>query len=356
MLEPSQQIQSTALIAYTSGSTSRPKGVMHSQQQLLANSQSIIDFFQLNSDIKSLSAGLDFNGMLSSIILTTLFIGGTAVISEAKNAVETLDEICEHKINMLFQIPSYYFDLIKAAQLKTLKTTALRFCFMGGDTSTPILFEKFYHAFHLQLISAMGMTETLFQSSMLENDTHPIGSAGKPLPGVVFKIIDPDTQKDLPSNQPGELLIQSAALTLGYWKNIAATKEAIQSGWLYSGDIGYLDEKGYFWFLSRRKNIVVIQGNNIAPSEVEKVLCQYPFVEMAVVIGYAIDQQDNALCAFITEKKAGAVIVKDLLTYASSQLADYKVPSKVYVLDQLPRNARHKIDRTALKNLLDNDH
>tara|TARA_R110000868_G_C10971070_1_gene769935 strand:- start:5213 stop:6658 length:1446 start_codon:yes stop_codon:yes gene_type:complete len=343
------EIDTTALISFTSGSTAKPKGVMHTQRHIIENCLATQQHFKLDDDVVAQCSSLDFNASFCSILLTVIFVGGTVVIAQSHDADRKLNEIIEHSVTFMFCVPNNCYHLIQAATQRATIKHKLQYCLIGGDASSPELFEHFHQVFGFNLTAGMGMTETLFQCCAPAGDITHIGSAGQPIGDVKFKIIDDNGDK-LPANEKGELLIHSPSLTSGYWQNSEATNTAIKAGWLHSGDIGYLDNDNYFYFLDRKKNIIVVEGDNVTPSEVETILRAHPAIAQVAVIGKPTHKETEAVWAYVNLTPNTTVTEIELIEYASQQLADFKVPTHIVILDQLPTNARGKIDRLALKS------
>ena len=218
--------EAVALISYTSGSSAKPKGVMHAQQQLIANSKAVIKRFNLTTDTVTLVSGLDFNASFSSFLVSTLFAGGTVVISQAENMTERLEEISKHQITFIFAVPSSCHQLLEAKEQKPQTQHNLVHFVIGGDQYSKDLFDRFHQAFGLYLTVGMGMTETLYQCSMDPCSNNKVGSVGKAMPGVKLKIID-ENGHNLPANEVGELCISTPCMMLGYWHNPIATQKKL---------------------------------------------------------------------------------------------------------------------------------
>jgi long-chain acyl-CoA synthetase len=341
-----------ALISYTSGSSAKPKGVMHAQQQLIANSNAVIKRFNLTADTVTLVSGLDFNASFCSFLVTTLFVGGTVVISQTNNMAERLAEISKHHITFIFSVPSVCQQLIEAKEHQPDTTHQLTYFVIGGDQYSTDLCKRFYQTFGLHLTVGMGMTETLYQCSMTPSSNKKIGSVGTAMPDVKLKIIDEEGNA-IGTNEPGQLCIQSPCMMLGYWQNNTATQAALKDNWLHSGDVGYLDQEGYFWFVDRMKNIILVDhyGQNVSPSEVESVLRLHPTVTDAAVVGKQVDN-NGVVCAFVILEADSKTDQQELIDFTKEKLAAYKTPKQIVFLDELPKNARGKLDRKALKKLL----
>ena len=154
---------------------------------------------------------------------------------------------------------------------------------------------------------------------------------------------------DVPEGETGEILVKSDGLTIGYWEDPQATAGALRDGWFHTGDLGRRDEAGYYWFVGRRKEIIVRGGSNISPLEVEAVLSQHPAVHEVGVVGAPHPSLGEIVAAFVVLKDGAAATEKDLRQFAAGRIADYKIPERVTLLADLPRGLTGKVQRKTLR-------
>jgi o-succinylbenzoate---CoA ligase len=196
-----------------------------------------------------------------------------------------------------------------------------------------------------------GMTETASQIVTLgaEDMLRKLGSAGKPLFPSQLKIFKNDSETN--PGQEGEIVVKGPNVTKGYYKRIDATNDAIQDGWLYTGDIGYVDEEGFLYVLDRRKDLIISGGENIYPAEIESVLLSHSKISEAGVTGLADETWGQVPIAFIVVREN--ISIQDVITFCQEHLAGYKVPRKVFIVEKLPRNASNKLLRRDLIKLIE---
>jgi len=163
-----------------------------------------------------------------------------------------------------------------------------------------------------------------------------------------LRLVD-EEDRDVPEGGVGEILVQSESMTIGYWDDPEATAALLRGGWLHTGDLGRRDDAGYYWFVGRRKEIIVRGGSNISPLEVEAVLCQHPAVLEVAVVGVPHPSLGETIAAFVVLKGGAVVAEAELRDFAAEKMANYKLPEQVTFLDDLPRGLTGKVQRTTLK-------
>lgn len=344
-----------ASIFYTSGTTAKPKGVVHTHEQIMANIQNVSILFGINSHDRFLTPGaLDFNANICSIVLPCAYNNATLILLRCFDENKVFEAIAEKKVTIVFMVPSRYTQLIAYAKKHHPFSHTLRFSVTGGDAPPEGLFEDFKKCFQAPLCLGMGMTETLYQTHNLSTSAEKQGSVGLPLNDIKLKIVD-ESNNALPAEKTGELLIKSPAGFLEYWGHPEATAETLKEGWVYSGDLGYLDSDGYLWLQGRKKDIIIREGDNISPMEVERVIRSYAGIADAAVFGMADKKYGSSIHAFIVTNKNADVNLDQLKTYLESQLADYKVPQTIHIIDSLPVNKRGKLNRFEIIKLYESN-
>jgi long-chain acyl-CoA synthetase len=174
------------------------------------------------------------------------------------------------------------------------------------------------------------------------------GSVGKPIPNVELSIRD-DAGKALPVGDVGEICIRGGNVMLGYWNQPEETAKVLRDGWLYTGDVGYCDAEGYYFITDRKKDMLLVNGINVYPREIEEVIYQFPGVKEAAVVGLPDPRRGEQPVAFVAPAEGQVLDERALLQFIRAKLADYKVPKNVVFMPALPRNATGKILKTALR-------
>ncbi len=339
-----------AFIIYTSGTTGRPKGAMLSHGNLLCNVEScrqVLETVALDRFVVLLPMFHSF--MLSVGILLPMTTGCSVVLVKSlhppKNVIQ---EIVARQATILPAIPQFFRALANA---QVPAGMPIRLCISGAAPLPGEILKEFNEKFHVPLIEGYGLSEASPVVSL-----NPIrgpwkaGSIGVPIPGVEVSVQD-DAGAILPAGQVGEICVRGGNVMQGYWNQPEETAKTIRDGWLLTGDIGYRDDDGYFFITDRKKDMLLVNGINVYPREIEEVIYQFAGVKEAAVIGQTDPRKGEHPVAFVAAKEGVTLDEKALLHFIRSRLADYKVPRRITVLPALPRNATGKILKTALRQL-----
>jgi long-chain acyl-CoA synthetase len=252
------------------------------------------------------------------------------------------DACVEQKITLMLAIPSMYNLILRARDLAWAEKTHLRLCVSGGEVLPRGVADRFEDVFCRPLLNGYGMTETSPVLSLNVPWANKPGSVGRPIPGVDIKIVDDDDQ-EVPTNTEGEIVARGPNVMAGYLNHDAYTAERYTAdGFFRTGDLGLLDDDGYLFIRGRKKEIIIISGENVSPAEIEAVLLSHPMVADAAVIGVDHDTRGEAPVAFVTGRRFHTLTAKDLKHYCRERMANFKVP----------RNAMNKILKRALPALL----
>ncbi|MGY6215258.1 class I adenylate-forming enzyme family protein [Methylolobus aquaticus] len=342
-----------AAILYTSGSTSRPKGVVYTHGTLSASNRIQTAAWQLDPhDIQLITLSFAHAAALSTQLLPSLALGGTSVLLDAPTPGETVAAIRAHGCTRLVMLPAVLADLVDHLEHQPADLRSLRSAVAGGDIVPQRVQELFHQSTGLEISEVWGMTECLGSINNPPFGSKVPGSIGRPAPEVSVKLIDPDGQEVADGNE-GEILIRSPALTVGYWNNPAATAAAIVDGWLHTGDLARRDPDGVYWFLGRRKEIIVRGGSNISPLEVEEVIAQHPAVLRVGVVGFPDARLGQIVVAGVMlDADQPSPSEDELRQFSRERIATYKTPERIHFLPELPLNPVGKVDRHRLLALL----
>jgi long-chain acyl-CoA synthetase len=285
--------------------------------------------------------------MLTVGVLLPLLVGGSMVVVKSlhqpKNIVQ---EIIAHEATILPCIPQFFRALANAHLPGNLP---LRICISGGAPLPVEILREFNQKMSVPLLEGYGLSEASPVVSM-----NPLkgpwkeGSIGVPIPGVVVSVQN-DAGQILGPKETGEICVRGGNVMLGYWNQPQESAKVLRNGWLLTGDIGHQDWDGYFYITDRKKDMLLVNGINVYPREIEEILYQVPGVKEAAVIGVPDARRGEQPLAFIATTEGSSLEEKAVLQFVRERLADYKVPRKVVFMPALPRNATGKILKTALR-------
>jgi long-chain acyl-CoA synthetase len=334
-----------AAILYTSGTTSRPKGVMHSHESLIQTARAMhqmrLDQDQVAVVMSSMTHMVGF-GM---VFLSGLLNGATVVITRPFDFRGVLEAYGRWGCTYTVGLPVMFHGLLQAQTEMPQDMASGRFYFSGGDSASPALQEAFQAAFG-PVCEAYGMTEIAPAAWNCPGHVR-VGSIGQPGEGVAFRLVDSDDH-DVKSGDVGEICVRGPHLMIGYWQDPDATTAAVRNGWFHTGDLARCDVDGFYWFAGRKKEIIIRGGSNISPQEVEAVLYQHPAVGEVGVVGRQDHVWGEVVVAFVALRSGQAVTEAELIAFARERLADYKIPVSVIFRAELPKGPTGKIQRRAL--------
>ncbi len=348
---PEIHLEDHQLIFYTSGTTGRPKGAIHTHESTLWNSaDQIISLGLQSSDIHLTVAPLFHVGGLNDLNICMFHMGGTVVLRERFDARETLETIQKEKITTLFAVPSMVHMILEMPDIDSYDTGSLRIVFTGGAPFPVVTIRKFFKHFRANFIQAYGLTEGISVSTFLEPEKaiEKIGSIGKPFYGVELRVVN-EQGKDVAPGEIGEIIQKGTHVMKGYWNLPEATRETLRDGWLHTGDLARVDEDGYIYIVDRKKDMIISGGENIYPAEIEQVLYSYPKILEAAVIGTPDEKWGETVKAVVVLKPALQASEQEIIDFCKSHMASYKKPTSVEFVSALPRNPSGKVLKTELR-------
>lgn len=344
---------------YTSGTTGQPKGVLCRHKGL-----SLTRFQEYSwADYPNWQGGTLVSAMPSfhiggmSWILTGLFRQATCVLTSDASASNITRLMMEHRAERTFAVPTVVRAMVDEIRAAGLSMPWLETIFYGAAPISPSLLADAIGTLGCSFGQFFGMTEITGSATFLAPADHDLGnprllgSVGKPFPGVDLEIRDPDG-KPVPRGVAGEIWTRSPTIMREYWRRPDATAEVLQDGWYRSGDGGYHDEEGYLFLTDRIKDMIVSGGENVYPGEVEEALRRFPEVYEVAVVAIPHERWGEAVAALVECRPGTDLDVAALLDFARTQVAPYKCPKRVAVVETLPRTASGKIQRAAARKLL----
>ena len=338
-----------AAILYTSGTSGKPKGVMLTHENLRSNIEASAEHIELTRADCFLGVLPQFHSFgLTALTILPLAVGSKIVYTARFIPKQIVDLFRKHKPDIFMGIPQMYSALLTAKDAGPDDFKSLRLAVSGGGPLPMATFDKFRERFDVAIHEGYGLTETSPVVSMNQLNQHRIGSVGRLIPGCSACVID-DHGKKLPAGEEGEIALAGPNIMKGYYKQPELTAEVIRDdGYFITGDWGKLDEDGYLYITGRKKEMLIIGGENVFPREIEEVLDRHETVAASAVIGREDPVRGELPIAYVEMVEDATFDEGALRAYCRQHLAGFKVPREILLIDKLPRNPTGKILRREL--------
>ena len=337
-----------AVLLTTSGTTGQPKFVIHTLATLVKIAESL-GHWDLNAgDVAAIECPMvHASGCFT--MLACIWLGVPFVLFERFDPGTVLDGIESQRCTWIVGLPFMFSALLRGQQARARKVDSLRTCLVGGDVCPPQLQEQFGSVFGVPLRTVWASTEA---TGSLTYGLEP-GPVSRVLNGAEVRLVD-DGRVPVPVGELGEMILRAPNVSIGYWAGPGLIEGAPEDGWFYTGDVMRQDGKGNLWFVSRKKHLIVRGGSNISPVEVEQVLTSHPAVRDAAVVGVPDPELGERVAGFIqlVSTNPQNINLKNIRSYLAERLADYKIPEKLKIVSEIPRNALGKVDRKLLLSLV----
>ena len=331
-----------AVLLTTSGTTGRPKFVAHTPATLSAIADSFLHLGLDEEQVAINAVPMMHVGGLATFLGCVRF-GMPMVLFERFDPDALLDAIEPNQCSWLIGVPLMYSALLRSQRMRPRRVDTMRFCLVAGDVCPPQLQEDFLEMFGVPLRSFWGSTETF---GTFTYGLQP-GPVSRPTPGTRFRLVD-NKGESAPRGEVGELLVRGPSVAVGYW-SAPSQVNGLSDGWFHTGDLMREGEEHEFWFVSRKKDLIIRGGSNVSPIEVERVLLTHPAVCDAAVIGIPDEILGQRVVGVVKlADNSSKSALGDILAHAKERLADYKVPERLDAVDEIPRNALGKIERKLL--------
>ncbi len=343
-----------AVFIYTSGTTGKPKGAVLSHKNLLTNCRQIQDVLQFTRDDNLLCVLPLFHSFAGTVCQNaSLYCGCRFTCVEQFQPARVLDAIEKSGVTIFPGVPAMYAAIIQFASDRPEALARVRLCVSGGAPMPVALLDAFEKRFNTIIVEGDGPTECSPVTSVNPPDgIRKVGTIGLPLNGVEMRIFD-DNDNEVPVGQVGEIVVRGGNVMLGYHNQPEATAEAMRNGWYHTGDLGTVDEDGYFTIVDRKKDMLIVGGINVYPREIEELLYTHPAIADAAVIGAADPLRGDEVVAVVSLKPGAALTAREVRDFCRASLANYKVPRRVIFRKELPRNTTGKVLKRLLRKEMD---
>lgn len=341
-----------AHILYTSGTESRPKGVMLTHKNIISEYVStIIDGGMTEDDVAIHALPLFHSAQLHCFLGPYVYLGGSGVILEQATPSLMLESVERWKATQLFCPPTVWIALLRSPEFASRNLSSLKKCYYGAAIMpVEVLKELNERLPGAQFYNFYGQTEVAPLATVLKpsEQIRKAGSAGKPSLNVETKIVD-DAGNEVPRGSIGEIVHRTSHAMLGYYRDPEKTQAAFEGGWFHSGDLGIMDEEGFITVVDRKKDMINSGGENVASREVEEMIYQHPKVSEVAVIGVPHPFWIEAVTAVVVPKTGESLTSEEMLAFCKDRLSSFKAPKFVVIAENLPRNPSGKILKRELR-------
>jgi len=353
---PEMQDDDVAVIIFTSGSTGAKKGVMLTHKNLIANTASIIEYLNLDETDRICVVLPFFYCYGASLLHTHLRVGGSLVLNQKPFLSSIMKDIDTYACTGLAGVPSTYQILINKTPFLQQKLPSLKyFTQAGGQLPNRYIKILADHFPQKKFYVMYGATEATARLSYLPPELviTKMGSIGKGIPGVTLAVLDENGSPVKPS-ETGEIAARGDNIMKGYYHDPEGTGAMVKNGWLYTGDLATIDDEGFIYVVGRSKNIIKSGGYRISPNEIENEILSCEKFKGCVVFGVPDEMMGEAVVAVIQTSNTAdhSILRSEVLTYCNKRLPSYKVPKKVFFIDEFPLNSSNKLDMARLKEIV----
>jgi long-chain acyl-CoA synthetase len=277
--------------------------------------------------------------------------GGKAVLLNSFQVETILASIEKYRANTMAGVPTMYVFMLLYPEPRKYDLSSMKYWISGAAPLALETWKKFKEVYGFEIIEGWGLTEAGANNSVNPFEgLRKVGSIGLPMKGTEVRIVDQE-ENMLPPGKEGEIVIRGPMLMKGYWKKPEETAEVLKDGWLHTGDIGYMDEDGYFWITDRKKDLIIKAGENISPRVIEEVLFGHPKVSEAAVIGIKDGVYGEDIKAFVILKPGQNATPTEIIEYCRTKLSSFLVPKEVVFNKALPKNLVGKVLKKELRKL-----
>ena len=345
---PGPAPEDVAAVLYTSGTTGKPKGVMLTHGNVMATAYAKTEHVPIEPGERALCVlPLFHSGGLNDLAFPCIYRGATIILRQRFSASEFWDCVERYEVNAIYIVPTMWNILLKAPEADRVDTSSLRFGVSGAAPIPPEQLRECEERFGIPILEGYGSTENTGAITVNQLGKTKWGSVGTALPGFDVRIFD-DDGRSLPPEQVGEIVVKADTVMKGYLNKPEATAETIRNGYLYTGDVGYLDKEGYLYIVDRKKEVIIRGGVNVFPKEIEHVIATYPKVDTVAVIPEPDEKYGQVAKACIVLKRGETATEEEIRAFCEQKMASYKVPEHIVFRESLPLNAVGKVAKRDL--------
>ncbi len=350
------KLDDTAVLIYTSGTTGKPKGAMLSNRNILSNADSGRQTIRVTHKDRVIVFLPMFHSFTFTIgVILPLYIGASIVIIKSLQPFSNIfKQTLMKRVTIFFGVPDVYNALARAKlPWYFMWFNRIRAFISGAAPLQPKTLDAMAQKFkRATLLEGYGLSEASPAVCINTFEKQKAGSVGTALPGYEMKIVD-ENMNELPHGEIGDIIVRGENVMQGYWKRPEATAETIVNGWLLTGDMGYMDEESFLFIVDRKKDLIISKGINIYPREIEDAIDGHPHVKASAVVGIFDEKSGEIPIAYVElEEEVEALDEAGLKKHLRSQLANFKLPKQIHVIEELPKNATGKVLKRVLKEQL----
>ncbi len=354
---PGHSADDVSTVLYTSGTTGRPKGALLTHRNILSNALAATEVIHITGKDRFVVFLPLFHSFTYTVCVILPLITGAMIslLPSVRPFNRVVKSLIVDRITLFVAIPTVYKILAERNMPFFVKFLLnLRLCVSGAAPLPVKVIDEFERAFKVPLLEGYGLTEAapVVSFNPLEKDKRKPGTVGLPLPGIQVKVVD-DNGQEFPPGVAGELIVKGPNVMQGYLNKPEETSKAIRDGWLYTGDIASIDRSGHIRIIDRKKDMIIVDGLNVYPYEVEEALCRHPAVQDCSMIGVPHEHEEGKELPimYVVHKEGTQATPKMLRDYLSEHVAHYKIPRRFIMTEDLPRTATGKIMKKELRKL-----
>lgn len=343
-----------AILQYTGGTTGVAKGAMLTHYNLMANLTQLVELVQQPPDREHVFLALLPLFHVFGLTITLLLparMGARVVPMPRYVPGDMLEAFKKYRFTAFIGAPSVYISLLQQKNLAQYDLHHIVFCISGSAPMPVEWLKRFEEVTGTPITEGFGLTEAspVTHANPVFGLQKP-GSIGVPLPGTLARIVDTETgTRTLGPNEIGELVIHGPQVMAGYWQRPEETERTLRDGWLYTGDIAYMDDDGYFYIVDRKKDLIIVGGYNVYPREIDEVLHSHPKIREAVTVGVNHRSRGETIKAYIVPEEGANLTVPEVVAYCRQKLASFKVPRLIEFREELPKSMVGKVLRRILR-------